>query len=135
VALPVSGFVLLLGVSQLHLSKDFAAATYVTEQLAVVQEHVPAGAPVASGQTGTLGFFRENVVNLDGKVNPDALTNRDDIPGYLRRTGVVWFCDWTPLVNRYLGDPPAREGWQLVAQKGTFLLYHRSGVDPVPHPR
>ncbi len=134
-ALTVAAGALLFGVWRLHTSARFAGAVYVDDQLALVLEHVPPGDAVAAGQTGTLGFFRERVVNLDGKVNRDALVFRHDIAGYLRRTNVQWFCDWPHFATRYLADPPGKNGWKLVAQKGQFQLYHRPTDDPTPAER
>ncbi len=39
-----------------------------------VEEHTSEAQWVGAVQTGTLGFFHERTINLDGKVNPDALT-------------------------------------------------------------
>lgn len=41
-----------------------------------VQKHVPETTWVAAVQTGTLGFFHDRTINLDGKVNPEALQAR-----------------------------------------------------------
>lgn len=41
-----------------------------------IQEHVPEETWIAAIQTGTIGFFHDRTVNLDGKVNPDALEAR-----------------------------------------------------------
>ncbi len=54
-----------------------------TNQLPMVEARVPKGECVAALQSGTLGYFRDCVVNLDGKVNPAVLTRRSDIWRYL----------------------------------------------------
>ncbi len=102
------------------------------DQVALVAANVPADAPVAAGQSGTLGYFRPHVVNTDGKVNVDALHFSGRISEYLRRRGVRWYVDWPYYVNRHLGvplDPVSGEpaasgnGWRYVAQRNGFYLY------------
>ena len=43
-----------------------------------VEQNVPEDVWVAAIQTGTLGFFHDRTINLDGKVNPEALQARID---------------------------------------------------------
>src|SRR5262249_10835349 len=59
-------------------------------QLAIVARRVPDGTPVGALQSGTLGYFRDNVVNLDGKVNAAALRARDHLDDFLKRIDVAW---------------------------------------------
>jgi hypothetical protein len=110
--------------------------TVYHDQVALVRAHVPANELVAAGQSGTLGFFRDNVVNTDGKVNRDALAYQDRMWDYLRARNVKWFVDWPFYVNRYLGVPldprtelplPAGNGWQLRAEQNYFYLYEYTG--------
>ena len=93
-----------------------------------MRDHVPPGDEVAAGQSGTLGFFRERVVNPDGKVNREALAYQANMGDYLRRRGVKWFVDWQHYAERYLGPDPAAHGWRLVATRADFRLY-RHGAD------
>jgi hypothetical protein len=97
------------------------------DQVALVREHVPPGERVAAGQTGTLGFFRDRVVNLDGKVNRAALAWQARMWDYLAQEHVVWFCDWQDYAERYLGPDPAAHGWRLIATRADFRLYHHDG--------
>jgi len=108
-------------------------------QLPLVQAYVPDREAVGAGQSGTLGYFRDGVVNLDGKVNPEALRYRGRIGEYLQERNVRWFCDWPEYAEAYLGDEPEQHGWQLVAESGGFELLHlpdgivdRRGVRPAP---
>lgn len=110
--------------------------TVYHDQVALVREHVPASEEVAAGQSGTLGFFRERVVNTDGKVNREALAYQANMGEYLRRRGVKWFVDWPHYVNKYLGIPlegteekpaAAANGWRLVAERNYFYLYEYVG--------
>lgn len=95
------------------------------EQVALVAEHVPHDAVVAAGQSGTLGFLRARVVNVDGKVNPEALAWRGRMWEYLDRRGIEWFADSEWYVELYLGLDPAAVGWRQIARDGEFVLYRR----------
>jgi hypothetical protein len=110
--------------------------TVYHDQVALVRDHVPETDEVAAGQSGTLGFFRERVVNTDGKVNREALAYQPNMGDYLRKRGVRWFVDWPHYVNKYLGIPlegpdekPAAKanGWRLVAERNYFYLYEYVG--------
>jgi hypothetical protein len=110
--------------------------TVYHDQVALVRERVPPGDEVAAGQSGTLGFFRDRVVNTDGKVNREALAHQTNMAEYLRQRGVKWFVDWPHYVNKYLGVPlegsdekpaAAANGWRLVAERNYFYLYEYVG--------
>jgi len=105
-----------------------------TDQLPLVEERVPPGECVAALQSGTLGYFRECVVNLDGKVNPAAIARRADIWRYVDERGVRWLCDWPQLFRTYFGRRPDQEGWEAVETRNKFVLYRRarsaSGTPP-----
>lgn len=97
----------------------------IVHQLALVQELVPQTEVVASGQTGTLGFMRDRVLNIDGKVNHEALARKDDIPAYLQQRRVRYFCDEPELIDRFLGKNWSGQGWRIIGQKGNFVLLYR----------
>ncbi|MFO1058294.1 MAG: hypothetical protein U1E53_15165 [Dongiaceae bacterium] len=96
-----------------------------TEQLALVQRGVPPGALVAAGQSGTLGFFRPAVVNMDGKVNPEIHRWAGHPWDYLVARDIRWFVDWPYYVEKSLGPDPAAHGWRPVDREGQFILYRR----------
>ncbi|MBI3453351.1 MAG: hypothetical protein HY057_11115 [Rhodospirillales bacterium] len=119
-----------------QIGRGFGVDTVYHDQVALVRAHVPDGEFVAAGQSGTLGFFRDRVVNTDGKVNRDALAWQDRMTDYLRARGVRWFVDWPHYVQKYIGVPiagpgdrPAAEanGWRLVAERNYFFLYEYVG--------
>lgn len=94
-----------------------------------VARHVPNGTRVAALQSGTLGCFRDNVVNLDGKVNPAALRVRGHLDEYLQQIDVEWIADWPWLVTNALGSV---DGWRVVDRVNrpdcppcSFVLYAR----------
>ncbi|HVG82507.1 MAG TPA: hypothetical protein VNB28_09515 [Methylomirabilota bacterium] len=103
------------------------------DQVELVRAHVPDGEWVAAGQSGTLGFFRPHVLNMDGKVNPQAQAHLGRATGYLKTKGVRWFADWEWYVHRALGPEPEKEGWVRVAERRNFILYQledRAGPKP-----
>jgi hypothetical protein len=107
----------------------FAGAphSYLLEQVPLVEKYVPQDAWVAAGQSGTLGFFRPRVVNVDGKVNGDALLFQHSMPAYLRQIRVNYLCDWPGEIRRYLGDRPEKNGWRLIASGIYFQIWKFDG--------
>jgi hypothetical protein len=103
--------------------------SYYRQQVALVERAVPADATVASRNSGTFGFFRDRVVNLDGKVNPAALAYKDELWRYLDEKRIDWFCDWPDHVALALGEDPSTRGWELVDREGGFYLYHRTASE------
>jgi hypothetical protein len=99
--------------------------TVYWQQLALIDERVPDTDLVAAGQAGTLGYFRARTVNVDGKVNREAIPYQDHMWDYLAARDVRWFADWSFYVEKYLGRDPADHGWHQVGQKGYWQLWHR----------
>ena len=99
--------------------------TVYWEQLDLIAEQVPPTDFVAAGQAGTLGYFRDRVVNADGKVNRSAIPYQTRMWDYLKQNDVRWFCDWPYYVEKYLGKDPEANGWRHVGQKGYWQLWRR----------
>jgi hypothetical protein len=99
------------------------------DQLELVRANVPPEEWVAAGQSGTLGFFRPRVLNMDGKVNPEARAYAGHATDYLKARGVRWFVDWEWYLHRALGPDPERLGWVKVGERRNFLLYR---LDELP---
>ena len=97
-------------------------------EVPLVRSRVPSTDRVASWQSGTLGYFREGVLNLDGKVNAEALKRRGDMDAYLREQGIDWLVDWTSNVKAGLNlqGEPKDAGWTDVATEPPFTLYRRA---------
>jgi len=121
----VSAIVMLFFISTILFKIELAGSGFLNEQLPLIEQNVPPTELVASGQTGTIGYFLNNVVNLDGKVNYKALEFREHMWDYLDQEKIPWFCDWKLGVDRFLGTMPENNGWILVDSKGQFLLYHK----------
>ncbi len=96
---------------------------YYHEQLRLIEDHVPPTDAVSAFQSGTIGYFRDRVVNLDGKVNGESLRRRGDLQAYVAERGVNWFCDWE---GRFAGPASPPGVWLPVATRGAFVLYRRA---------
>jgi hypothetical protein len=84
-------------------------------QVELANRVVPANERIGATQTGTLGYFREGVVNLDGKVNEEALRRRSDLERYCHEEGIRWLVDGTPLLYQFVFRGTLPRGWSLVA--------------------
>jgi hypothetical protein len=99
----------------------------------LARRHAPESARIGALQSGALGFFRDGIVNLDGKVNLAALAARDDLLTYVTQERLDWLVDWDVLLKRDVfrsaAVPPE---WRLVAAEtlqacdaGTIAVYRR----------
>jgi hypothetical protein len=61
-----------------------------------VRENIPETVWVGAVQTGTLGYFHDRTINLDGKVNPAALRARRErrVPEYVVQSPIQYRVDW-----------------------------------------
>lgn len=122
-----TGMIGLMGIAAcvgLWTTNVYAGNPMLTDQLALVRATAPENEVVAAKQTGTLGFFRDGIVNLDGKVNPDAIDYRGKLPELLSRDEINWICDYPRFIGEVLGDS-ARD-WEVVSSRGDFACAHRS---------
>lgn len=108
-----------------HTHRLFAGNEWLSQQVALVREHVPPGARLAAGQSGTLGYFVDGVHNLDGKVNFEALLHQDSMVEYIAKYQIEWLCDWPSYLVRYVDQSKLQAGWHLVDRRGQFELWHR----------
>ncbi|MBS0538678.1 MAG: hypothetical protein JSR47_07975 [Proteobacteria bacterium] len=100
-------------------------------QVGLAKEYVPDGDWVAGVQAGTLGFHRDRVANLDGRVNFAALQHRDDINRYLREKGIRWIVD-RPWMVRFTLGPDFDKKWKPVAESRGVTLYHYDDASTDP---
>lgn len=80
-----------------------------------VEQNVPEDVWVGAIQTGTLGYWHDRTLNLDGKVNPYALEAKlvDDVPGYVLDTKIEVLADWVGIAD-WLSRPKIAEHFELV---------------------
>lgn len=66
-----------------------------------VARHLPKDARVGAFQSGVVGFYNRNVVNLDGKVNVDALAamRAKRVEEYVDRAGIDYVIDWAGVID------------------------------------
>ena len=65
-----------------------------------VEANVPEDAWVGAVQTGTLGYWHDRTINLDGKVNPDALAARRSkghVLDYVVDSEIAYIADWNGI--------------------------------------
>jgi hypothetical protein len=65
-----------------------------------VADAVPSTAVVGAFQSGVLGYFNARVVNLDGKINADALSAAAGgrLPEYVDTRGITYLVDWPGIL-------------------------------------
>jgi hypothetical protein len=88
-------------------------------------------------QAGTARFIAPNIVNLDGKVNPEALQARKHhaIGNYIVQTKFDYLVDWPFIVGPLVERATAAGGkFTLVGKIGTMDVYHRDGAPEVSLP-
>jgi hypothetical protein len=93
---------------------------------------------VGAVQTGTLGFFHDRTVNLDGKVNPEALAllRQNRIPDYVassrwgqEQASIDYLVDWSGIAEwKSLG--PVRTNFDLIVDDpaSNLAVFRRKGV-------
>lgn len=67
-----------------------------------VEANVPEETWVGAVQTGTLGYWHDRTINLDGKVNPDALEARrtqGDVLDYVVDSPIDYLADWPGITG------------------------------------
>ena len=79
-------------------------------------------------QSGTCGFFARNVINLDGKVNYEALKARkaDDLGSYINQRGINYIADWPDLALPMVASTE-RHGakFECVDTIGKIIIFKR----------
>ncbi len=98
-----------------------------TSQLAWTRANVAPACTVGAYETGTLLYFRPNTVNLDGKVDHDALEARlaGRSPEYVDRRGIDVLVDIESGPARALAG--RQDGWRKVEDMGRYEAWVRIG--------
>jgi hypothetical protein len=105
-----------------------------------VAEHVEADEWIAAVQTGTIGYFHDRTINLDGKVNPEALAAMLDgkLGDYLVESPARYFADWAQATADWYSDPnhpEVRAHFELVVldhERNLGVLARRGEGSSVP---
>ena len=99
-----------------------------------VQDNVPDEAWVAAVQTGTLGYWHDRTINLDGKVNPVALEARrteGNVLRYVTESDIDYVADWEGVgawIER--SDGGFTEAFELVIRDPEQNLAVMRRIDP-----
>jgi len=91
-----------------------------------VEAHVPPQTWVGAPQSGTLGFFHDRTINLDGKVNPGALRARlaeGDVISYILASNIEILADWAGLATwSQIDKDDFNQKFQLIVSDGKANL-------------
>ncbi len=79
-----------------------------------VAAHLPKDARVGAFQSGVVGFYNENVINLDGKVNVEALAamRAKRVEEYLDTAGIDFVIDWEGVIYGLMPRAMASGAWE-----------------------
>ncbi|HYM20500.1 MAG TPA: hypothetical protein VEW28_05790 [Candidatus Kapabacteria bacterium] len=84
---------------------------------------------IGMDQSGTAGFFAPNVVNLDGKVNVDALNAKKagDIGAYVVTRNLDYIADWREF-SSVIAASASRHGakFEIVDSVGRVIIYKKT---------
>lgn len=101
-----------------------------------VEGHVATDTWVGAFQSGTLGFFHDRTINLDGKVNPEALRaiRERRHQAYVVESPIEFVVDWATILEPWAqSDPslPRHFEWVVRDPRDNFaVLGRRASVTP-----
>ena len=127
----VLGLIVFANLAAMGLSARGSVATtnsLFTVQKTYAEKYVDPSCVLGAGQSGTLGYFRDRVVNLDGKVNRSALDAivTDRLADYVaHESNVDVFVDWQVYAPPRVGK--RGETFQLAQDMGKFQSWVRIG--------
>jgi hypothetical protein len=85
-----------------------------------VQQHVAKDVWVGAIQTGTLGYFHDRTINLDGKVNPEALEarkkNKNGVIPYVIEGQIDYLADWVGIAGWMDKHPLLRQHFEVIVK-------------------
>jgi hypothetical protein len=78
-----------------------------------VARHLPKDARVGAFQSGVVGFYNDNVINLDGKVNVGALAaiRAKRIEDYIDRERIDYVIDWEGVIDGLMPHAMQSDEW------------------------
>jgi len=98
-----------------------------------VEENLTEETWVGAFQSGTLGFFHDRTVNLDGKINPEALRALEQgrQHEYVVESQIQFVVDWASILGPWSrNDPvvPRNFEWVLLDAEGNFAILGRRSM-------
>jgi hypothetical protein len=100
-----------------------------------VNRNVPKTSWIGAAQSGTLGFFHDRTINLDGKVNPEALEARraGRIPEYAVAKGLEFIVDWQGFAG-WIEQPTVARNFELLVNDELLnvAVLRRKGKKTLP---
>jgi hypothetical protein len=119
-----AALVLVLGSAAFALSDVIRGYSKGTSQMhkqvvGWVQKNVSESQWVGAPQTGTLGFFHDRTINLDGKVNPAALRailRKGHVLEYARNSTIDYIADWYGMADWVKHDLQFAEEFEVVVR-------------------
>jgi hypothetical protein len=108
--------------------RAFNTTAYSPAHLAGLYAQRVAPEKVGMTSSGTASFISSNVVNLDGKVNADALVARkqDKLGEYVVKANINYVADW-PSTAEKIAAQALEHGahYQRIDSLGPILVYKR----------
>jgi hypothetical protein len=71
-----------------------------------VRTELPPSSQVGALQSGVIGYYNPNVINLDGKVNAEAIdaTTNGGLVQYIRERNITYLIDWPEVIVDAVGE-------------------------------
>jgi hypothetical protein len=95
-----------------------------------INRNLPQESKIGAFQSGTLGYFCKNVINLDGKNNPqslDAMMTGNGLE-YIQENNIEYIVDWPSQIAKYLCYQTFRNEFEPHASVGASVIYKRRNV-------
>jgi hypothetical protein len=87
---------------------------------------------IGAFQSGTLGYFLDNVVNPDGKCNADALraVTTGKVIDYMLSQYLKYIADWPDLIALYCDRAEFLRHYEPIASMGAHEIYRLRSNQP-----
>ncbi len=102
-----------------------------------IEKNVPEQAWVGAFQSGTMGFFHDRTINMDGKLNPAALAaiRADTHHQWVVDSPIQFVADWASIVVPWAESDPIIHrnfGWSIRDEERNFAVLRRRAAHPEP---
>jgi hypothetical protein len=96
-----------------------------------VEKNVPTNVWVGAWQSGTVGYFHDRTINLDGKTNPEALAARKkhQTPEYMIQKNIQYFLDWASFAI-WMEQPVLKSHFKIIVndKRKNLVVLQRKGA-------